>query len=122
MKKQISKTKITKRKNKKTNLELVKTIENSKNKNFLELAKRLTRPTRLQSKISLNYLNSFKEGETFLIAGKVLGQGELDKKLKIYALGFSEQAKEKIKKSGSEMGYLKDFIEKNDSIKGVQIL
>ena len=78
----ISKTKISKRTKRKTNPELVETIELAKKNNLLELAKKLSGPTRLQSKINLDELNKLKENKV-LVVGKVLGGGQINKKISI---------------------------------------
>lgn len=127
----ISKTQISKRVKRKTNPKLAETIELAKKKNLLYLAKKLSGPTRKQVKINLEDLDrllekdgdkkDIKEGK-FLVVGKVLGKGELNKKIKIAALGFSEQAKEKLEKAGCEMLTIKQAIEKNPKLEGVKIL
>ena len=60
---EISKTKISKRIKKKTNSALVETIELAKKNNLLDLAKKLSKPIRLQSKVSLEKLNKLKENK-----------------------------------------------------------
>jgi len=117
----ISKTKISKRVKRKTKPELVETIELAKKKDLLDLAKKLSGPTRKQSKISLDKLNKLKENK-ILVLGKVLGQGNIERKISVAALSFSEQAKEKLEKSKSEMQTIKQFIEKDSKLEGVKIL
>lgn len=117
----ISKTQISKRIKRKTNPELVETIELAKKNNLLDLGKKLSGPTRLQKKINLDELNKLKESK-FLVVGKVLGKGEINKKIKIAALGFSEQAKEKLKKADCKMLTIKQAIEKNKKLEGVRII
>lgn len=115
----MSKTQIEKRKLRKRNPELVETINLAKKNNLLDLAKKLSGPTRLQSKINLDKLNN--EGDV-LIVGKVLGQGEIEKKKKVIALGFSEQAREKLKKAGCEIKTIKQEIKDNKDLKGIKII
>jgi large subunit ribosomal protein L18e len=117
----ISKTKISKRMNKKTNPELVKTIYLAKKNNHLELAKILSGSTRQQIKVNLTEINDSTE-KNIIIPGKVLGSGEIKKKLTISALSFSKQAKEKLKKQGCEIRTIKKEIEMNPELKGVKIL
>tara|TARA_Y100000310_G_scaffold336968_1_gene422841 strand:- start:199 stop:555 length:357 start_codon:yes stop_codon:yes gene_type:complete len=117
----ISKTKISKRVKRKTKPELVETIELAKKKDLLDLAKKLSGPTRKQSKVSLDKLNKVKT-DKILVVGKVLGQGSIDKKISVAALDFSEQAKEKLEKSGSEMQSIKQLIEKDSKLEGVEVL
>jgi len=117
----ISKTQITKRTKRKTNPELVETIEIAKKNNLLDLAKKLSGPTRQQARISLDGLNKLKEDEVIVI-GKVLGQGDIKKKISVSALGFSEQAEEKLKKAGCEIKTIKKQIEENKELKDVKII
>ncbi len=117
----ISKTQISKRIKRKTNPELVETIELAKKNNLLDLAKKLSGPTRKQVKINLENLNKSKESK-FLVVGKVLSKGEINKKIKVAALGFSEQAKEKLKKADCKMLTIKQAIEKNPKLDDVKIL
>ena len=97
----ISKTQINKRKKRKTNLELVETIELARKNNLLELGKRLSGPKRLYKKINLNALNKLKE-EKVIVVGKVLSKGEVNKKMKVAALGFSADA---ISLTGAASGF-----------------
>ena len=106
---EISKTKISKRIKKKTNPELVETIELAKKNNLLDLAKKLSKPTRLQSKVSIEKLSKLKE-DKIIVIGKVLSQGEIEKKIEVAALGFSEQAKIKLNKAGCKMMTIKQAI------------
>lgn len=117
----ISKTQISKRIKKKTNPELVETIELAKKNNLLDLAKKLSGPTRKQVKINLEDLSKLKE-EKILVVGKVLSKGEINKKIKIAGLGFSEQAKEKLKKAGCKIFTVKQAIEKNKKLEGVKVI
>jgi large subunit ribosomal protein L18e len=117
----ISKTQINKRTSKKRSMELVETIRLARDNNQLELAKKLSGPTRKQARVNLSELNKVSE-KNIMIVGKVLGEGELDKKMTISALGFSESAKEKLKKAGCETKTIKKEIETNPKLTGVKIL
>ena len=117
----MSKTQISKRVKRKTNPELVETIELAKKNNQLELAKKLSGPTRLQSKVNVEDLNKLKESKV-VVAGRVLSQGEIKRKIEIAALGFSEGAKEKLKKAGCEIKTIKQELESNKKLEGVKLL
>jgi len=117
----ISKTKISKRAKKKTNLELVKTIELAKKNDLLDLAKKLSGPTRKQKKINLDELDKLKENK-IIVVGKVLGNGNIKGKKEISALSFSEQAKEKLKKAGCDIKTIKQKIEKDKKLEGVKVI
>ncbi len=117
----ISKTQISKRVKRKTNPELVGTIELARKNNLLELGKRLSGPKRFYKKVNLGDLDKLKE-EKILVVGKVLGDGEIKKKIKIAALGFSDSAKEKLKKADCKILTIKQAIEKNPKLEGVKII
>ena len=105
----------------KTNPELVETIELAKKHNLLDLGKKLSGSTRKQAKVNLEDLSK-QEGHKFLVIGGVLGKGEISKKIEISALGFSESAKEKLKKKGCEIKTIKQEIKHNHELKGVKVL
>ena len=105
----------------KRNPQLVETIELAKKNNLLDLAKKLSTSTKLQSKINLEELDKLKENK-FIIAGKVLGSGDINREISISALAFSESAKEKLKKAGCEINTIKQEIEKNSKLPGVKII
>ncbi|MFA4952648.1 MAG: 50S ribosomal protein L18e [Candidatus Pacearchaeota archaeon] len=119
-----SKTRIEKQTKRKTNPNLVETIRNArKNKKWLEVAGLLSNSRKKRAEINLDRINKeAKEGDIVVVPGKVLSQGELTKKIKIIAFGFSENAREKILKSKSELNYIYDEIKKNPEAKGVKIL
>lgn len=88
---------------------------------MLELARKLSGPTRLQSKINLESLNKIKE-DKIMVVGKVLGFGDINKKITIFALGFSGSAADKLRKAGCEFRTIKQEIEKNKKLEGVKII
>ena len=119
-----SKTKIEKQIQRKTNESLVETIiAAKKNEKWLEIASILSAPRRKRINLNLGEINKeTKEGERIILPGKVLSQGEINKKIKIAALDFSEKAKEKLLKAGCEISSIFDEIKKNSDAKGVRIL
>ena len=119
-----TKTTIEKQLRKKTNPELVETIiACKKHKNWLSLAGLLSTPRKRHSRINLRRLNKIaKEGETLVIPGKVLSEGEFNKKIKIIAFNFSEKAKEKILKSGSKCDNILNEIKSNPEAKEIKII
>jgi len=119
-----SKTQIEKQLERKTNPLLVKTIiEAKKKKNWVEVAAMLSSPRAKRISMNLSKINDeAKEGEIVVIAGKVLSQGELNKKIKVVALGFSEMAKEKISKAKGEALTILEEIKKNPEAKNVRFL
>lgn len=120
----LSKTKIKSRKKKKTNPELVETInEAAKNTGWMPLAKALSSSTSKHSKINLAKIDEeSKAGDTIVIPGKVLSKGELTKKLKICSLSISERAKEKLKTTKSEFSTILEEIKSNSKAEGIKII
>lgn len=117
----ISKTQISKRKKKKTNPEIVETIELAKKNNLLDLAKKLSSSQKFYKKINLDELNKIKD-EKIIVVGKILGSGEIDRKFSVNALGFSSSAKKKLVKVGCNFGTIKQELEKNKKLEGVKII
>ena len=119
-----TKTKIEKQTKRKTNKELIQSIINAKkNKEWLEVAGIISTPKRKRININLEKIDKeSKEGETILVPGKVLSQGEINKKIKIVALGFSKKAREKLSKSKIGISSINEEIKKNPGAKGIKIL
>jgi len=124
-----SKTFITKQWKRKLNPELAETIlEAKKNKKWLEIAAVLSSPRRSKISVNLDHISKIaeeqkiKESEKIVIPGKVLGQGELKKKLKIAAFSYSGSALDKLKESKAEVSTILEEIKSNPDAKGVKIL
>jgi ribosomal protein L18E len=117
----ISKTQIDTRMKRKTNSYLAQAIILAKKTENLELAAVLSGPTRKQANINVGRLNEVKS-DVAIIPGKVLNDGELSgKKLKVYALGFSDKALEKLKKAGCECKTILEALKslkKGEKLKG----
>jgi len=119
-----SKTKIEDQLRKKKNPELVETIILAKkNEKWLEVASRLSGPTRKQDSVNLDKIEKqSKAGDIMVVLGKVLSLGEISKKVRVVALGFSGKAKEKLLELGCEVRLLKDEIKDNKEAKAVKIV
>jgi large subunit ribosomal protein L18e len=117
----ISKTKINKRMKNKRNPTLAEAIFIAKKNNNLDLAKKLSRSTRKHAAINLSELSELKEDKV-IIVGRILGGGEIKKKMSVYALGFSSQAKEKLAKAGCETKTIYEEIKKNPKLSGVKVI
>jgi len=119
-----SKTQIEKQMQKKNNPELVETLMNAKKKDkWLEVAGIISGPRRKRIDLNLNEINNqTKDKEKVIVPGKVLSHAEINKKIKIVALSFSEKAKEKLKKSGCEFSSILTEIKLNPSAEGIKIL
>lgn len=119
-----SKTKIEQQLQRKRNQELVETIiKAKKSEKWLEVAEILSSPRRKRAEVNLSEIDkNSKNNETILVPGKVLSQGELNKKIKIAAVNFSEKSKEKINKAGASFLSILELIKENPKAEGVKIL
>ncbi len=120
----ISKTKISKRIRRKTDPVIEETIILAKkNKGWVKIAQIISGSKRSYAAVNLKEIDeNSSEGDTLIIPGKVLGIGEVTKKIRVCALDFSESAKEKLVKTKSEMVSLLEEIKKNPKAEGVKIL
>lgn len=120
-----SKTLIEKQLQRKTNSVLAETIIQAKKKDaWNEVAELLSRPRRKRININLTELNGIEasDKDILVISGKVLSEGNISKKMKIIALGFSERAKEKLLKSGCKVSSILEEIKSNPTAKDVKVL
>ncbi len=117
----ISRTKIDRHMKDKTNpvlRQLILKLKKSKNNDYLKIAYFLAKPNRKSVSVNLDKINKFsKENETVLVPGKVLGLGDINKKIIISAFSFSEPARQKLKKAGCEIKTIKELSEKNSKFK-----
>lgn len=120
----ITKTKIKKHRRKKANPDLVETISlGLKNSAWHKVVAKIAGSTRNHSKVNLFRIEKeAEEGETVVVPGKVLSNGEISKKLRIVALEISERAREKIERSKSDFVYLKDEIKRNPKAERIKII
>ena len=118
------KTQIERKLRRKTDVNLIETIiKSKKNPNWIKTSNIISGSTKKQVSINLDEIDKkAKDNETIVIHGKVLGVGEVNKKIKIVALDFSSSAKEKLKKAGIEMREIKDEIKENPDAKNIHIL
>ena len=104
-----------------TNIELrllISELKKQKQPIFKRLASELSRPSRNRRAVNLSRINTnTNKDEIAVVPGKVLGSGELTKKLTIAAWQFSEGAKELIKSNGSDAISLKDLIKKKGKMR-----
>ncbi|MEM4397508.1 MAG: 50S ribosomal protein L18e [Candidatus Woesearchaeota archaeon] len=76
-----------------------------------------------RAEVNLSKIDKYsKEGDIVLIPGKVLGMGELTKKLTICAYNFSSSALLKINNNGSKIITLTELIKKNPKGTKVRLL
>ncbi len=117
----ISKTKINKRIKRKRNPSIVETLLLAKKNNHLELAKQLAAPTKKQKVFNLDFIDKLKE-KKILIAGKILGEGQINKKISLTAINFSEKAIEKLKEKKCEIRTIFEELKINPKLKDIKII
>jgi ribosomal protein L18E len=120
----ISKTKIKFKAKKKTSPEVATALQLAlKNKGWLKVAKLISSSRRKYLKINLSEIDeNTKDGDTIVIVGKVLSLGNVTKKLRICAFGFSSPARDKLKKAKAEIVSISEEIKKNPKGEGIKII
>ena len=114
----------------KTNPNLIELINklNKKSKSedaaiWKDVAQRLERSNRRTAEVNLSDIARYTEAdETILVPGKVLSNGELDKKVNVVALKFSAKAQEKIESAGGECISIEEIIESNPKGSNIRIM
>ena len=88
-----------------------------------DVAERLAKPRRLYAEVNLSKIQKYaREGETILVPGKVLGSGQINKKVAVAALSFSEKAKSKIEASGGRCLTILELLRENPKGSNVRII
>lgn len=78
---------------------------------FRRIADYMKRPSRKAPEVNVSRLDKMCEkGEEVVVPGKILGFGEISKKITVYSPGFSKQASEKIEKAGGKCMKMEDLL------------
>ncbi|MBI2630481.1 50S ribosomal protein L18e [Candidatus Pacearchaeota archaeon] len=119
-----SKTKIDEQMKRKTNPELVSTIMKAKkNEKWVKIAGIISGSARNRIGVNLDKIDkNTKEGDTVVIPGKVLSNGEISKKIRVVAFKFSSEAEKKLKNKKCEMVSIEKEIEINPKAEGIKII
>ena len=120
----ISRTKIKVRTRRKTNHYIAETIRFAlKHENWMPIAKFLSGSTRNYESVNLAEIEEkTKVGDTVVIPGKVLSEGNITKKIRICALSISAGAKERLKATKSEFVTIAEEIKKNPKAEGIRLI
>tara|TARA_B100001029_G_scaffold8333_1_gene5838 strand:- start:4265 stop:4636 length:372 start_codon:yes stop_codon:yes gene_type:complete len=119
-----------KRINRKSNSELVQSIISLKKAArdndapiWRSIAKRLEGPSRNWPTVNISKLeyNSQKNSK-IVVPGKLMGSGNLTKKVTVSAYSFTKSATEKIEKAGGKCLQYNDFIKSNPKGKDVMVI
>ena len=88
-----------------------------------DVAGRLSRSNRRTAEVNLSDIARHAEaGETVLVPGKVLSNGDLKDKVDVVAFNFSTKAQEKIESAGGECISIDEIIESNPKGSNIRIM
>lgn len=86
------------------------------------IAEDLEKPSRQRRIVNVFKIDAYaKDGDVVIVPGKVLGEGNLTKKVTVCALSFSDEAASKIGKSGKTMT-ITELMKSNPKASKVKIL
>ncbi len=101
----------------KTNARLKKLVEDlseREEKVWKDIAWRLSRPRKNFSSINVTRISRYaKDKESIVVPGKVLGNGNIEKKVFVGALSFSCEAEKKITKAGGKCMTIEELVREN---------
>ncbi|MBI2134794.1 50S ribosomal protein L18e [Candidatus Woesearchaeota archaeon] len=87
------------------------------------IAMDLEKSSRQRRVVNLSRINRYTdENDIIIVPGKVLGSGDLNHKLTISAYQFSEQARDKLEKSGAKIMTLMDLSKEKPNGKKIKIV
>ena len=88
-----------------------------------DVAQRLERSNRRTAEVNLSDISRHAEaGETVLVPGKVLSNGDLENKVDVVALKFSAKAQEKIESAGGKCLSIDEIMEANPKGSNIRIM
>lgn len=113
-----------------TNVYLRQTIDELKKKSveneapiWKDVAEKLSKPTRQKVEVNISDIErNANVGETILVPGIVLSNGNLTKRVNVAAWKFSSSAAQKIKQVSGETFTISDLLKKNPKGSGIKIL
>jgi large subunit ribosomal protein L18e len=101
---------------------LKKTSIEQKSPFWKRVAEDLEKPSRQRRIVNVFKIDTYaQEGDIVIVPGKVLGEGDLTKKVTVAAFSFSDEARSKISKSGKVMT-IAELIKSNPKGQKVKIL
>jgi large subunit ribosomal protein L18e len=103
--------------------DLIIELKKTKANIWKEVSDQLSKPRRNRPHVNLDKINRYApENAIVVVPGKILGKGELNKKITITALSISDGALKKISNSGSKYMNLNSYLKKNPKGKGVLLM
>jgi large subunit ribosomal protein L18e len=87
------------------------------------VAEILSRPARKRVVVNLSKLNRYvNDGDVVVVPGKVLGGGNLTKKITLATVSISLTALEKVRDSGSRVIHIRDLVKEYPKGSGVKVI
>jgi len=103
--------------------ELKRKSEQEKVNIWKKVASDLERPTRIRRIVNLSKINRYiNDNEVALVPGKVLGGGDLEKKVTVAAYSFSKQAIDKIRQKNGKAVHISELMKSNPKGNKVRII
>jgi large subunit ribosomal protein L18e len=88
-----------------------------------DIALRLESPSNNWAEVNVGKLDRYaSENDIIVVPGKVLGSGELAKKLTVAAYGFSSQARQKVENAGGQNMSIEELMASNPKGSKVKIM
>ncbi|MBN2478211.1 50S ribosomal protein L18e [Candidatus Micrarchaeota archaeon] len=104
-------------------VDVINRLRKEKKPVWLRTAELLERPRRKKVEVNLSKINRYaKEGIIVVVPGKVLGDGNLDKKITIAAFSFSGRAKKTISECGGKVMSIEELVEQKIEPKNVVLV
>jgi len=103
--------------------DLYKLSSESKINIWRRVADDLLVPSKQKKLVNLFKIDMYsKDGDIVLVAGKVLGTGDINKKVTVSAYSFSKSAVEKIKNAKGTVMTIHELVQKNPKGKDVRLM
>ena len=101
---------------------LKKTAIENKAPVWKRVATDLEKPTRRRRIVNVYKIEKYaKDNDIVVVPGKVLGTGDINKKVTVAAHSFSDEALKKINEKGSALS-IKELVQKNPSGKKIKLM
>jgi large subunit ribosomal protein L18e len=114
------------RRRKITNVMLRKTLDElwkTKAPAWRRVYELLNKPARQRVVVNVSKINRYaNDGDVVVVPGKVLGSGDLEKKVTVAAFSFSYTALEKIEAAGGRALHILELVKENPKGKGIKII
>lgn len=102
---------------------LINKLKKTKSPAWKEVADKLAGARRRKVEVNIGEINLYaKEGETVVVPGVVLANGNLEKAVTVAAWRFSGSAAEKIKKAKGDATTLEELMKKNPKGSKIRIM